>query len=131
MSLLLLGQVVVSMRAGKCSGCGAARMIFVNLDGRTQCAGCAAMKMGNGASRRSVRPVVEMAVVDLDAVSRSGFVVVRPTLAERLAVAQRWLEEAESTDESEAAAAEVDAVEREIEAEERAEFDDAQFGRDA
>ena len=77
------------------------------------------------------RPRIEMAVVDLDAVSRSGFVVVRPTLAERLAVAQRWLEEAESTDESESAAAEVDAVEREIEAEERTEFDDAQFGRDA
>ena len=68
---------------------------------------------------------------DLEDIGRSGYIVVRPTLAERLAAAQRWLEEAESTDESEAAAAEVDAVEREIEAKERAEFEDEQFGRDA
>ena len=41
-ALLLLGSVVVSIVAGRCAGCGAARMIFVNTGGRTRCAGCAA-----------------------------------------------------------------------------------------
>ena len=40
--LLLLGSVVISIVAGKCAGCGAARMIFVNHMGKTRCAGCAA-----------------------------------------------------------------------------------------
>lgn len=41
-ALLLLGSVVVAIRAGKCGACGAARMIFVNHGGSTKCAGCAA-----------------------------------------------------------------------------------------
>ena len=40
-ALLLLGSVVVSIVAGKCGKCGAERMIFVNVSGKTQCAGCA------------------------------------------------------------------------------------------
>ena len=40
--LLLLGSVVISIVAGKCTGCGAQRMIFVNHAGKTRCAGCAA-----------------------------------------------------------------------------------------
>ena len=40
-SILLMGSVVVSIVAGKCGFCGAARMIFVNHNGKTQCAGCA------------------------------------------------------------------------------------------
>jgi hypothetical protein len=39
--LLLLGSVVVTIRAGRCGKCGAARMIFVNHNGSTKCAGCA------------------------------------------------------------------------------------------
>jgi len=39
--LLLLGSLVVTIRAGKCGKCGAARMIFVNHNGSTKCAGCA------------------------------------------------------------------------------------------
>lgn len=46
-SLLLLGSVVITMVAGRCAGCGMARMIFVNYLGKTRCAGCAkAMREG-------------------------------------------------------------------------------------
>ena len=40
--LLLLGNLIVSIKAGKCSGCGTMRMFFVNAGGRTRCAGCVA-----------------------------------------------------------------------------------------
>ena len=39
---LLLGAVVVTITAGRCGGCNAARMLFINHLGRTVCAGCAA-----------------------------------------------------------------------------------------
>lgn len=41
-ALVVLDSVVITVVAGKCAGCGAARMIFINHGGRTQCAGCAA-----------------------------------------------------------------------------------------
>lgn len=41
MTPLLLSPVVVTIRAGRCAGCGAARVTLVNADGKTQCAGCA------------------------------------------------------------------------------------------
>lgn len=41
-ALLLLGSVAVTIIAGRCGKCGAARMIFINHNGRTCCAGCAA-----------------------------------------------------------------------------------------
>jgi hypothetical protein len=40
--LVVLGAVVVTIRAGRCGGCGSARMVFVNHNGSTRCAGCVA-----------------------------------------------------------------------------------------
>lgn len=40
--LLLLGHLIVVIKAGKCAACGTARMIFINHMGKTKCAGCAA-----------------------------------------------------------------------------------------
>ena len=42
-ALLLLGSVAVTIIAGRCGKCGAARMIFKNVGGKTMCAGCAAL----------------------------------------------------------------------------------------
>ena len=51
--LLLLGSVVVTIRAGRCGGCGAARMIFVNHHGVTKCAGCADLSTQPNTTNRS------------------------------------------------------------------------------
>jgi hypothetical protein len=51
--VLLLGSVVVTIRAGRCGGCGAARMIFVNHGGRTKCAGCADLSPTTNTTNRS------------------------------------------------------------------------------
>jgi ribosomal protein S27E len=39
--LRILGSIVVTIRAGRCGKCGAARIIFINHNGSTKCAGCA------------------------------------------------------------------------------------------
>jgi hypothetical protein len=39
---VLIGSIVVTIRAGKCGSCSATRMVFVNFQGRTRCAGCVA-----------------------------------------------------------------------------------------
>jgi uncharacterized Zn finger protein (UPF0148 family) len=51
--LLLLGSVVVTIRAGRCGGCGAARMIFQNVNGKTVCAGCADLSTQTTTTNRS------------------------------------------------------------------------------
>jgi hypothetical protein len=51
--LLLLGSVVVTIRAGRCGGCGAARMIFQNVNGKTVCAGCAELPPKDTSATRS------------------------------------------------------------------------------
>lgn len=43
-ALLVLGPVVVTITAGRCGACNAARMLFVNYLGKTKCAGCAALE---------------------------------------------------------------------------------------
>jgi hypothetical protein len=45
--LVLLGSVVVTIRAGKCGSCASTRMVFVNHNGSTRCAGCVAQLSTN------------------------------------------------------------------------------------
>ena len=39
--ILLLGPIVISPIAHRCGRCSGARMIFINVGGRTVCASCA------------------------------------------------------------------------------------------
>ena len=48
--IFIHGSVVVTIRSGKCAGCGTERMIFINHGGRTVCAGCAAKPEEKGAA---------------------------------------------------------------------------------
>jgi hypothetical protein len=68
---------------------------------------------------------------DLDDIARSGFVVINPSLADRLAAATRWLQEAECAQEAEDAAAEIYAAWCAVDDEARREYADEQFSRDA
>jgi hypothetical protein len=42
--IIVRGSVVVTIKSGKCAGCGAERMFFVNHGGKTVCAGCASLE---------------------------------------------------------------------------------------
>ena len=41
--MMMLGSVAISAEAGRCGRCSGARMIFINVGGRTVCASCAGM----------------------------------------------------------------------------------------